>query len=43
MSFVPYPFPLTTNDVNDKFGSDFASAGTGTDGLRVTHVLRTSY
>ena len=35
----PLLFSLFINDVDDEFGRDFMSAVTGTEGLRVTHML----
>ena len=35
----PLLFPLFINDVDDKFGTGFMGAVTGTEGLRVTHML----
>ena len=35
----PLLFSLFTNDVDDEFGSGFVGAVTGTEGLRVTHML----
>jgi len=35
----PLLFSLFINDVDDEFGTGFMSAVTGTEGLRVTHML----
>jgi hypothetical protein len=35
----PLLFSLFINDVDDEYGSGFAGAVTGTEGLRVTHML----
>jgi hypothetical protein len=35
----PLLFSLFINDMDDEFGSGFVGAVTGTEGLRVTHML----
>jgi len=35
----PLLFCLVINDVDDEFGTGFVGAATGTEGLRVTHML----
>ena len=35
----PLFFSLLINDVDDEFGTGFMGANTGTEGLRVTHML----
>ena len=35
----PLLFSLFINDVDDEFRTDFTGAVTGTEGLRVTHML----
>ena len=35
----PLLFSLFINDVDDEFGTGFRGAVTGTEGLRVTHML----
>ena len=39
MPLIPSPFSLFTNNVDDEFGTGFMGAVTGTEGLRVTHML----
>ena len=41
MSFIPSPLSLFINDVDDEFESGFWGAVTGTEGLRIIHMLYT--